>query len=86
MKYTKHFIKYSKNVLQVIIIKEMSNDINLVISRRWGSKAWQSQSVAWQVARQVGTYYIRQEGAWEAGYGSRSVGTGGRELISHAGD
>ena len=30
--------------------------------------------------------HIRQEGAWEAGYGSRSVGTGGRMLISHAGD
>ena len=86
MKRAKGCIKHSKNVLKAITMRGTSNNIKPDISGRRGSKARQSRSVAWQAARQVGTYHIRQEGAWEAGYGSRSVGTGGRMLISHAGD
>ena len=86
MKRAKGCIKHSKNVLKAITMRGTSNNIKPDISGCQGSKAWQSRSVAMQAARQVGTYYIRQEGAWEAGYGSRSVGSGGRELISHAGD
>ena len=86
MKRAKGCIKHSKDVLKVITMRGTSNNIKPDISERQRSKARQSHSVAWQVAHQVRTYYIRQEGAWEAGYGSRSVETGGRMLISHTGD
>ena len=86
MKRAKGCIKHSKNVLKAITMRGTSNKVNPDISGCWGSEIWQSQSVAMQAACQVGTYHIRQEGAWEAGYGSRSVGTSGRMLISHAGN